>query len=152
MFVACAKKDTPAPADPQEPPFTGVKAYFYNAVIQAGEVANNDSIVSVTWEASEIEGLEEGFVSLMDKREDVPYHQGSGGRYDKVGIVELSADEAHDGIRIVVFTTKDSDKATGDTAVIINFDGRVYTQKGVDMDEMTFEQGTYIFVAKVKLG
>ncbi len=143
LFISCSKNNQePAPA-PEK--FEGVEAYFLNEVISGQEIENSDSITKVTWTKDEIQDLEEGFISLLDKK-DMEYNKVNSQTYNQVGPVTIDSGE----YRIVVFTTKDSDKDTSATARIIRFNGVTYTQIKDKMIDMTFDENTKVFVAKVQ--
>ena len=143
LFISCQKNNqepTPAPEK-----FEGVEAYFLNEVISTQEIENSDKITKVTWTKDEIQNLEEGFISLLDKK-DIEYNKYSTLSYEQVGPVSITLEQRNTH-RIVAFTTKDSDKATGDAAMIIRFNGVTYTQSKEKLEDMTFDENTKVFIA-----
>ena len=141
LFISCSKNNQePTPVIEK---FEGVEAYFLNEVISTQEIENSDNITKVTWTKDEIQNLEEGFLSLLDKK-DIEYNKADARTYNQVGPVTIDPNEEH---RIVVFTTKDSDKDTSDAAMIIRFNGDTYTQIKGKMIDMTFDENTKVFVA-----
>ena len=143
LFISCAKNNQEPAPEPEK--FEGVEVYFYNEVITTQEIADSDAITKVTWTKDEIQNLEEGFLSLLDKK-DIEYNKANAQTYDQVGTVTVDPNE----YVIVVFTTKESDKSTSDAALIIRYNGVTYTQSKEKMIDMTFDENTRIFVAKVQ--
>lgn len=142
LFISCQKNNQEP--TPEIEKFEGVEAYFLNEVISTQEIENSDKITKYTWTKDEIQNLEEGFLSLLDKKGDDLYNKVNLTTYSKVGTVTIDDPGTY---RIVVFTTKDSDKATGDAAMIIRFNGVTYTQSKEKLEDMTFDENTKVFVA-----
>ena len=140
LFISCQKNNQEP--TPEIEKFEGVEAYFLNEVISTQEIENSDKITKVTWTKDEIQNLEEGFLSLLDKK-DIEYNKATTTIYNQVGPVTVDPNEH----RIVVFTTKESDKDTSDAALIIRFNGDTYTQIKGKMIDMTFDENTKVFVA-----
>ena len=146
VFAGCSKTNK----NQTQETFKGVKVYMFNDIVSTQEVALSDSVKTLTYTYDEVKNVEEGLISLLELR-GMSYNQHSVNLYDKLGEVELGFFESNDGVRIVVFTSKDSDKSTTDTAKTIRIDGQVLTQTNKDVDELTFEEGTYILITKVQL-
>lgn len=142
-FVGCKSKESTVV---NTAPFKGVIVYFYNEVVTTQEIADSDAITSLLFTYDEAKNADEGLFTLLDLKE-APYNQRYGIN-EKIGTVELNDTDRSEGNRIFIFTSKESDKSTTDTARTINYKGHVLTQIGVDVEDMTFEEGTYIFVAK----
>ena len=99
---------------------------------------------------ADIEGIREGLLSVFDTLSD-DFYDYNGSIYTKMGPVELTTEERTEGYRIVVFTTIAADQDDTNVAKIVRVNNTTLKQVTKDIEDMTFEAGCTIFVAKVKM-
>ena len=99
---------------------------------------------------SDIEGIREGLLSVFDTISD-DFYDYQGSYYTKMGSIELSVQEKQEGYSIVVFTSIAADQDDTNVAKIVRVNNTTLKQVTKDIEDMTFEAGCTIFVAKVKM-
>ena len=146
-FVGCKSKGSTVV---NTEPFKGVKVFIYNGIIEGQELPQNASVKTLEFTYDEVKDVDEGLISLLDLKQE-EYNQKTTNLYNRISDVVLTDEEATQGIRIVKFTSKESDQDTTDAARIISYQWHRMIQTSKNPEDLTFEEGTYIFIAKVQL-
>ena len=151
LFSLCACTPTKKTED-VTPTRTDFDVFFLNNSLDSQssyEISVTDA-TKYTVKMADIEGIREGLLSVLDTISK-DFYDSNGSIYTKMGPIELSTEERTGGYRIVVFTSVAKDQDDTNVAKIVRINNVTLKQVSKDVEEMSFEAGCTIFIAKIKI-
>ena len=113
------------------------------------ELDQNGTFAKYDCDYEDVKNASEGLLTFF-KNKNI-YYEYNGSFYNKIGDLELSSEDISSYYRLVVFTTVTKDQDTTDTAKIINYGKYNLVQTNKQPQDLSFEEGCVIVIAKVKL-